>query len=514
MIPIEQVDRMIAEAVSQAVAEVRAQMQDALDQAKLTIRSLLAQIHGVRAETIQVVLSDEHQQHIDATWGGAKDVTPAPAPTEEVEPKTVRRPRDRRGLAQRYPGLPIQEAEAKLAPELQEQVAQGTVQVRRSGKYQDELVAPQGQPFLRRVFEMELVRVGSDVPLVRCSPDRVVDGGDLADETIHRFMEEKFLDAIPFHRQLAQLSRQGVDIPKQTVNDAANAWGDLFSPLALAIMVQVLASPVVHADASWLRVQEAGGCDRLNLWTLVGGGQVAYRITDDLRHERASELIPPTFKGRLVGDAWPGWSKLNLAERLGLCNAHARRPFAAWLKREGSNADARSIVTLYAQVYRIEHEADDGPPAELLDRRRRLRNERTRPVMTSIHAEAVRIASSYHRSHPLADGARYIIDHWPGLTRFLDDPLLPPDNNAAENALRINALIRKNSLFNGSGPAAIRDAVALTVLHSCRLQKILPADYLAKVTPALLLHRRGRKQDLASLTPAEMLAAGQATTVR
>jgi hypothetical protein len=42
-------------------------------------------------------------------------------------------------------------------------------------------------------------------------------------------------------------------------------------------------------------------------------------------------------------------------------------------------------------------------------------------------------------------------------------------------------LIRKNSLFVGSLPAAHRDAIALTVLHSCRLQKIVPAEYLARV---------------------------------
>jgi hypothetical protein len=47
---------------------------------------------------------------------------------------------------------------------------------------------------------------------------------------------------------------------------------------------------------------------------------------------------------------------------------------------------------------------------------------------------------------------------------------LPTDNNPAENALRINALIRKNSLFVGSIAAAHRDAVAFSVLHFCRLQ--------------------------------------------
>jgi hypothetical protein len=58
---------------------------------------------------------------------------------------------------------------------------------------------------------------------------------------------------------------------------------------------------------------------------------------------------------------------------------------------------------------------------------------------------------------------------------------------------------------------AHRDAVAMTVLQSCRLSGLVPADYLAAVTPRLLLHRRGRKQDLAAITPASMAAVRQAS---
>jgi hypothetical protein len=484
---------------------------EALAQAKRRISQLQEALYGVRAETSQVVLSAEGQQVIDSTWGLSQETTPPPLPAEEVKPETVvRRPRDRRGLAQRFPQLPLTEIDAPVPAELAHEVAAGALVVRRSGRHHDELVTPAGKPFLRRVHEIEVCKAGSLTPLMQLTPDRIVPGGDLADETIHRLVEEKFLDAIPFHRQLARLKRLGVELPKQTVNDAVNAWGDLFKPLSLAILAQILTAPVVHADASWQRLQAEGACERIHLWTLLGNGQAAYRITEDLRHERAAELIPADFAGRLVTDAWPGWLKLPLGDRLGLCNAHARRPFADWLKRDKANADARSIVTSYAKLARLEHDADDGPPDALLERRRHIRDTSSREVMQRIHQEAARIATAYPYQHQLADGARYIIDHWNGLTRFLDHPELPPDNNTAENALRINALIRKNSLFNGSLDAGHRDAVALTVVHSCRLQGLITADYLAQVTPILLLHRRGRKQDLDAITPAAVVAARQA----
>ena len=82
---------------------------------------------------------------------------------------------------------------------------------------------------------MEIAKTGSPTPLMQLMPDRIVPGGDLADETMHRLVEGKILDAIPFFRQLTQLERVGIDLPKQTVNDAVNAWGDLFSQLAAAV---------------------------------------------------------------------------------------------------------------------------------------------------------------------------------------------------------------------------------------------------------------------------------------
>jgi len=506
MIPAEHVEQMIAAAVAKAVAEAVLPLQEALAQAKRTIAMLQTQLYGTRTESSQVVLTAEGQQFIDATWGQSQETTKAP-PAEEKRETVVRRPRDRRGLVQRYPQLPLDEVDASLPAELAEQVAAGTLIARRSGRHHDELVVPATKPFLRRVHEVELVKAASGQVLMQVMPDRIVPGGELADETIHRLVEGKALDALPFHRQVTQLARVGVDLPKQTISDVATVWGDLFAPLADAIVVQVLASLVVHADASWLRLQAKLACRRIHLWTLVGGGQVAYRVTEDQCHARAVELIPPGFSNRLVTDAWPGWLKLPLGDRLGLCNAHARRPFADWLKRNAANPHAQRIVLLYRDLARREHEADDGPIAELRDRRRRIRAEHSRPIMEQIKITAQHTLDAYGKVHQLGDGAQYILDYWHGLTRFLDDPDLPTDNNAAENALRINALIRKNSLFVGSLAAGHRDAVALTVLHSCRLLSLIPIDYLTAVTPALLLHRRGRKQNLANLTPAALAAS-------
>lgn len=510
MIPLAEVEQRIAAAVQETEARLHAtiaRLERIVMESKQVIARMRTQLYGVRAETSQVVLTAEGQEVIDETWLASRDATPPPPPVVEVEGTTVRRPRDRRGMAQRHPHLPIQEVDAAIPAELQEQVASGALIARRCGRHHDELLTPlRPEVVIRRVHELELVRAATGAVVMQIAPDRIVPLGDLADETIHGFIQGKFADALPFHRQLERLARARVVIPKQTVNDAVNAWGDLFAPLAQTILAQVLASPVVHADASWMRVQAAERCDRVHLWTTLGGGQVAFQVTEDLTHERGRAVLGGGIGGKLAVDAWPGWFAAHPAERLFLCIAHARRPFADWLKRDPSSTDAQRMVVLIRDLYRLEHQAEDGPPDQLLERRRRIRNERSRPIMAQIRQEAARIAAAYPGRHQLAEGARYIVTHWDGLSRCLDHPDVPLDNNAAENALRINALIRKNSLFAGSLDASHRDAVALTVVHSCRLQRLDLSDYLQQVTPVLLLHRRGRKQDLAAITPAAVAA--------
>jgi hypothetical protein len=52
----------------------------------------------------------------------------------------------------------------------------------------------------------------------------------------------------------------------------------------------------------------------------------------------------------------------------------------------------------------------------------------------------------------LAKAMRYVLRHWDGLTRYLDDGQLEIDTNVVERALRPVTITRKNSLFAGSMP--------------------------------------------------------------
>ena len=76
---------------------------------------------------------------------------------------------------------------------------------------------------------------------------------------------------------------------------------------------------------------------------------------------------------------------------------------------------------------------------------------------------------------------RYALGNWTALTCFLDDPKLPPDNNAAESALRAIALGRKNYLFVGNEDAGENIAGLYSLVATCEANGVNPIAYLSDV---------------------------------
>ena len=91
---------------------------------------------------------------------------------------------------------------------------------------------------------------------------------------------------------------------------------------------------------------------------------------------------------------------------------------------------------------------------------------------------------------------RYALGLWPALTRYCDDGRLEIDNNAAERALRVVALGRKNYLFAGSDLGGERAASIYSLVGSAKLNGLDPEAYLREVLTRIADHPVNRIADL------------------
>ena len=106
----------------------------------------------------------------------------------------------------------------------------------------------------------------------------------------------------------------------------------------------------------------------------------------------------------------------------------------------------------------------------------------------------------------LAKAIGYVLTRWSALTRYVEDGRIEIDNNAAERALRVVALGRKNYLFCGSDAGGERAAAIYSLIGTAKLNGIDPEAYLRHVLERTGDHPINRIEELLPWNVARSLA--------
>ena len=113
-----------------------------------------------------------------------------------------------------------------------------------------------------------------------------------------------------------------------------------------------------------------------------------------------------------------------------------------------------------------------------------------------MHAWLQTAVTKLSKKSDTAAAIRYALSRWRALTRYLADGMLEIDNNAAERALRVVALGRKNYLFAGSDQGGERAAAMYSLLGSAKLNELDPEIYLQHVLERIADHPISRVEEL------------------
>ncbi len=145
-----------------------------------------------------------------------------------------------------------------------------------------------------------------------------------------------------------------------------------------------------------------------------------------------------------------------------------------------------------AALYAIEKEIRGRPP----DERREVRNTHSRPLLEALKQWFEETLGKLSRKSDTAMAVRYALGRWEALLRFCDDGRIEIDNNAAERALRVVALGRKNFLFAGSDGGGESAAAIYSLLGTAKLNGIDPESYLRNVLSRIADHPIKRIEEL------------------
>jgi transposase len=345
---------------------------------------------------------------------------------------------------------------------------------------------------------------------VALAPQGPIPKGKATASTLAYVAVSKYVDHLPLHRQVSRFRRQGVHLSKQTLGGWIRQVSTLLAPIEHAMWRSILASRVVQADETPVKVLVPGRKEakRAYLWAYLGErDEIAFDFSMGRESEAPIRALEGFEEGVLLADAYAGYNRM-LRERPRLrragCWAHARRYF--FEAREHDPERALWMLAMIRRLYDVEKQARDAASSRE-DRavlRRMLRESRSRPIVQQIQERLTEYAEQVLPKSPLGQAVSYALGQWQALTVFLEDGAIPLDNNATERQLRTVAVGRHNWTFCGSEAGGAWAATLYGLFGTCKLQGIGPFTWLTDVLERVREHPADRMHEL---TPREWAAA-------
>ncbi|MBT0778473.1 IS66 family transposase [Paracoccus sp. pheM1] len=346
------------------------------------------------------------------------------------------------------------------------------------------------------------------------APSRPIPGSMAGPGLLAHILVSKFDDHLPLYRQHEIFTRMGADIPDSTLVDWCGRAMRVLAPLIERIEVDVMASDLLHADDTPIRVLDRAGRDKGlgkgvkkgRIWAYVRDQRpwagasppgAVYAFAPDWKEEHVHRHLART-RGILQADGYKGYAKLYDPDpdgtprlREAACWAHLRRDFHdEWDKTK--SAIAREALDRIGALYDIEREIT-GHPADI---RLAARRKHSAPKVEAFFAWSEQQLPRIRGKGDLAKAFRYGLSRRDAFSLFFEDGRVAIDNNPAERALRPIGVGRRNWLFAGADTGAETLARAMTLIETAKMNGLDPQAYLADILARIHDHKINRLDDL------------------
>jgi transposase len=346
------------------------------------------------------------------------------------------------------------------------------------------------------------------------APSRPIPGSMASAALLAYILVSKFDDHVPLYRLNEIFARMGADIPDSTLVDWCGRAMKVLQPLTERIEGEVMASDLLHADDTPIRVLDKSlrdrglgkGVKKGRIWAYVRDQRpwagaappgAVYYFAPNWKEEHVRQHLSQT-SGILQADGYKGYAKLyeppsdgTARFREAACWAHLRRDFHDVWTATGS-AIAREALDRIGALYDIERDIV-GKPAEI---RQAARQKHAKPKVEAFRAWAEQQLTRIPGKGDLAKAFRYGLSRWSSFCLFLEDGRVGIDNNPAERALRPIGIGRKNWLFAGADTGAETLARAMTIIETAKMNGLNPQAYLADVLDRIQDHKINRLDEL------------------
>lgn len=380
------------------------------------------------------------------------------------------------------PSLPVVEETIPLTEQQGCCATCGGTITEMQGQYEEsEEITVIERQFVRKLIKRAKGRCACNASVVTAPlPPRLIPGGRYSIDFAIEVAMQKYLFHMPLERQVRSMEQDGLTVTSQALWDQIEALAGHLRPNFEAIWDRQLAEPVLHVDET--RWPDLSGKRETN-WSVLSAtspSAACYRILGS-KSERSIRSALAGYEGTLVADGYSVYEALardGPRPRLANCWAHVLRKFRDI--EDNFPVQCGEVLGLIGDLYAIERKVEGGGafPGDAVAQRLRmqLRDNESRPLLDKIRTWA--LAQGGLRRSELGKAIRYMLKRWEGLNRFLGDPLVPLDNNAAERALRGPVVGRKNHYGSKSKRGTEVAALFYTLCETAKLCGVEVRAYL------------------------------------
>ncbi len=301
----------------------------------------------------------------------------------------------------------------------------------------------------------------------------------------------KYGCGLPFHRLERLQANLANPLPASTQWDIVNAAAISLAPVFDAFIVMAAQGQIIHNDDTTMKVlaflkEQDPQSSRKGIFTtgilcqcgehkialFMTGHQHAGENLTELLEKRNAALAPPIQ----MCDALSRNVSKEFETILANCLTHARRQFVELIDRFPD--DCTHVIEQIGAVYH--HDAVAKEQKMTPDERLVHHQQNSRPLMEALQTWCTRQfeEKNVEPNSGMGKAINYLLKHWSKLTRFLEVPGAPLDNNICERALKFAILHRKNALFYKTARGAQVGDMFMSLIHTCQLAGVNPLNYI------------------------------------
>lgn len=335
-----------------------------------------------------------------------------------------------------------------------------------------------GKLFVRRYVRPKYVQ--QEKIVIGQLPTLPIPQGNAGPGLLAHLLIGKFVDHLPFYRQVQQFKREGVKIAESTISGWFTASCRLLEPLHEVLRKKIQAANYLNGDETPIPVQNSqkkGATHTGYHWVYRAPAEKI--VCFDYQKGRSREgptAFLKDFKGALQTDGYSGYEIFDKRPGITMlaCMAHARRYFDQALKNDEERA--AHALKIIQELYAIERQAKEKNLS--YEQRYELRQKEAVPVLEKLERWLKDTMAEVLPKSAMAIAIAYTLKLWPRLKRYTENGQWEIDNNLVENSIRPVALGRKNYLFAGSHNAARNAAMIYSFLGTCKMNDIEPFEWL------------------------------------